>query len=94
MKAIEREKALALSRCRMVRGSWDQRFVKGIAWTARFEPTKVLAWRQKYHLDELLYRYRVQLASQDLTFEVPTKAPVESDYEPVKRPPKQQRLEL
>lgn len=94
MKAVEIEKAKALYRCRFLPGSFDKRFVRSMHWTACNEPSKTLTWRQKYLLDALVYRYRVQLSSQELSFDLPTSAPVESDYEPCKNPPKQQSLSL
>jgi len=64
MTNTERQKAHHLNLCRLWPESFDNRFVRGMAWMAEHNKAKPLTNRQKFCLDLLIYRYRAQLASR------------------------------
>lgn len=85
---------LALSQCHMMPATFDKRFTRSMLYLANKDPDKVLSAAQKWALDNLVYRFRRQLAGSDI--EIPEQPPVEADYfaaaEARKRPAKQAKL--
>ena len=79
MTKTERAKAITLSRCRFLPGSWDKRFARSMGWIAQHNPSVVLTKKQKWALDAMVYRYRRQVAGTD-EFEMPTAPPARADY--------------
>jgi len=87
----QRAKALALTGCRVVRYSWDDKFIRAMAWLAEHDSAAVLTPKQRFSIDALLWRYRRQLAGRE-DIEIPTEPPREEDYEPAPRKKRQLSL--
>lgn len=90
MNRLERAKARALQRLRLMPGLFDARFVESMAYLVRTAPDTVLTERQRYTLDAMVWRYRRQLSGRDnLGFLLPEHEPMPADYVREQRPPRQ-----
>jgi hypothetical protein len=78
----------------MLPGSWEKRFTQTMLYLVDQDPKQVLSPSQKWALDNLVYRYRRQLAASEI--EIPKRLPVEADYlaaaEHRRRPVRQAKL--
>ena len=64
MTKAERQKALALNQVRTGYYNSHHRFITALIWLTEHQKDKPLTKRQKLFLDQLVYRYRSQLANQ------------------------------
>lgn len=80
MNTAQRTIAEALQHVRTVPRHWDQAFIKSMGWLVKHEPRKRLTPLQRYNLDLIAYRYRVQLAGHLDEELIPTVTPIKVDY--------------
>lgn len=92
MNADERAKARAVARC-TIPDPEDRRFARAMDWLARHEPDTVLSPKQRWALDEMVYRFRRQLAGTD-AFVLPTAPPRLEDFERPARGDRRRQLTL
>lgn len=80
MNKEQKAKIAALSRCKMLPGSNQQRFIKNLAFAADQAPDQALSDKQVLYLDQTVYMFRVQLHAlslrMDLGFKIPDSMPV------------------
>lgn len=92
MTKIERAKAQALARCRLLPGSFDKRFIRTVNYLAANSPDHVLTEKQRWLLDVMVHRYRRQLGGVDLPFEIPLESPALEAYAREPKPKRQASL--
>jgi len=85
MNATERNKAFALGFVAPggPHADWERRMIRTLRFIARREAHKPLTPKQKFQLDSLIYRYRVQLSGRIWPFDLPDQPPIEEDYVPL-----------
>lgn len=95
MNRAQRDKALALDRCRFYPGSWERRVVHDLALLASRVPDTPLTPKQRWLLDFLCYRFRRQLLTMEgLRFEIPMTVPEKSAYGVREDEPLQAQLDM
>jgi hypothetical protein len=94
MTKIEIAKVKALRECQIVRGSSPAKFLIALSYMVDQKISRMLSHGQKYYLDELVWNYRVQLATMDaiksIGFPLPQEKPDKSNYRAIRRSPQEQ----
>lgn len=83
MTQVERQKIVALTRCRLHPASQDQGFINGFKWLLEHDEEGPLTNALKYRLHSLLWRYRRQLAVKTLPFLLPEEPPIKAHFQPL-----------
>ena len=84
MNTDQRDTIRALQHVRVMPYSKDDNFIRSMDWVRRHEPRHRLTPSQRYELQKVAYRYRVQLAGRLREELIPTEEPSREDY--VKEP--------
>lgn len=80
MNTEQRTLIRAMQHIRTVPRSFDKKFIASMGWLVKHEPRKRLTPKQRYQLQLIAYRYRVQLAGSLDEAMIPTEAPRLEDY--------------